>query len=225
MQPYKISSKEDFYPTYKKIAKLIKKYKDSTKLSVIDIGCGGGEIMNLLNNMGISVFGIDPDKKCIELSSKYGKCKQGQISDLGRFYKKNQFDVAIVSHVLEHLENPKAAINKIKYISKKRIIIAIPNLCSLSSFINSILSRTNSDTFHIYGWNYSHLNNFLVEHCDLKIISFHGDYVRLNPIPIRLRRSIPFLLPISKIIRYLELFFGKLFPGLSENFIVITKIK
>ena len=56
---------------------LIKKFNElfiNKSIDALDIGCGSGEMMEVLNNFGSRTFGIDFSKEAIEI------CKKKKIS-------------------------------------------------------------------------------------------------------------------------------------------------
>ncbi|MFO0321508.1 MAG: class I SAM-dependent methyltransferase [Bacteroidota bacterium] len=82
--------------------------------SVIDIGCHAGQITSVIASKAKEVIGIDYNSEAINLANKVFK-KDNLIflnDDVKNFLKGNSksFDVLILSHILEHLEDPKQII-------------------------------------------------------------------------------------------------------------------
>jgi 2-polyprenyl-3-methyl-5-hydroxy-6-metoxy-1,4-benzoquinol methylase len=86
--------------------------------SILDIGCAGGGLLVALRNRGYeNVVGLDPSPACVE------KIKvQGIKAYLGGIFKRpgnldnearKQFDLVILSHVLEHILDVEKAINNV----------------------------------------------------------------------------------------------------------------
>ena len=110
--------------------KLISQVKNLEIESVLDVGCGEGFTLNKLkeNKIGKAHEGIDYSKEAILLGKKtYPNLHvlQGDIYDLK--YKDNSFDLVICSEVLEHLENPQKALRELIRVSKKYILVSVPN--------------------------------------------------------------------------------------------------
>src|SRR5882762_8314726 len=68
---------------------------------ILDFGCGGGEFLTFLNKSGYcNLFGYDFDRKAAAFRLPH-------ISFLSRDeIQRNQFDVIVMNHVLEHVEGP-----------------------------------------------------------------------------------------------------------------------
>jgi ubiquinone/menaquinone biosynthesis C-methylase UbiE len=58
-----------------------------------------------------------------------------------------------LSHVLEHLTNPLLALNEIERVTKKKVVIKVPN----ASYYRFRASSHN----HIFSWNYFTFKNLL----------------------------------------------------------------
>jgi len=96
--------------------------------SVLDVGCGDGDVMAILNNdRKFNVTGIDLFKPFINRARKTGAYKKlliGDIRDLE--FNDGSFDVVLSSQVVEHLKKKEALrmIKEMERIAKKRVIIA-----------------------------------------------------------------------------------------------------
>lgn len=81
---------------------------------VLDIGCGNGGLLSALQERGFAnIAGMDPSAVCVEVLRERGfEAVRGVVGDtpsgLGRF------DLVILSHVLEHLLEPRIAMASLK---------------------------------------------------------------------------------------------------------------
>lgn len=86
--------------------------------SVIDLGCHAGHITSVLAKKVKKVVGIDYDKSAIEFAKKtYHQHNLLFINDeISHYLNENneKFDVLILSHIIEHIENPLDLISKCK---------------------------------------------------------------------------------------------------------------
>ncbi len=98
--------------------------------TVLDVGCGEGFTLARLKKVHIGKVyeGIEKDLVAIELGKKlYPKVtiKEGDIYKLP--YKSNSFDLVMATEVLEHLDNPKKAYRELLRVSKKYVLLSVPN--------------------------------------------------------------------------------------------------
>jgi SAM-dependent methyltransferase len=84
--------------------------------TVLDLGCHEGEITNYLADIAKYVVGIDYNKGYIDLANKtYKKDNLEFICAEAHDYlqaKTKKFDVLVLSHILEHIDEPEAFLKK-----------------------------------------------------------------------------------------------------------------
>lgn len=102
----------------------------SKDAKIMDIGCGAGELLIILKEHGFNnLKGVEPSIECVNrLKSHYDiDCIQGTLLTAPYTEK---YDCVILNAVLEHLSDPREAIEKIKSILKPDGIIYLvaPNL-------------------------------------------------------------------------------------------------
>src|SRR3989344_5076349 len=112
---------------YKELISITKNLNIS---SVLDVGCGEGFTLNKLseNKIGKKLEGVDFQETAIEIGTKthpHLALKQGNI--YGLEYKDNTFDLVMATEVLEHLEDPKKGLLELIRVSKKYILLSVPN--------------------------------------------------------------------------------------------------
>ncbi|MFZ2153316.1 MAG: methyltransferase domain-containing protein [Microgenomates group bacterium] len=96
---------------------------------ILEIGFGGGKMINELNKRLYKVYGIDKSKWARDnLSNKIGKGKV--FASLDSF--KMKFDVVLMYQVLEHIENPDAFLVKLtRYLNNgAKLVVRVPNVNS-----------------------------------------------------------------------------------------------
>ena len=108
---------------------------------VLDLGCGDGEIINILSKeWGSRVLGVeinqDDINKCIH--SGLNVIHQNIDEGLGNF-SDNSFDVVIMSQTIQVLREPKKALQEVTRIGNESIV-TIPNFGYWTTRINLLLS-------------------------------------------------------------------------------------
>jgi len=114
----------------------VKKVITSPRPSLLDIGCGTGWTTSIWQKNGFSVTGLEPS----ETRSRFGQEKyginivQGHIED---YQPKEEFDVIVLRHILEHISNPLTVLRRIKPFLKKEgvLLIVIPNINSIGRYL------------------------------------------------------------------------------------------
>ncbi len=124
---------------------------DLTKLKVVKIGCGNGYFLRSLVNLGFEcVEGIEPDEKSVKFASEVlnvnvskGFVSMDNFCDLPL-----TCDVIVMLHVIEHLHDPVAFIQKlIEKYPEAYFFIEVPDVryekshIELSTFSSSLTAQ------------------------------------------------------------------------------------
>ncbi|AXT18606.1 methyltransferase domain-containing protein [Flavobacteriaceae bacterium AU392] len=111
----------------KKKLKLINSQSLETK-TLLDVGCGTGDFLELAKQNNWNVFGIEPNLKARTIANKKTNNSVYKTEHLLEL-KSNSFDVITLWHVLEHLPNLNEHISVFKKLLKPNgtLIIAVPN--------------------------------------------------------------------------------------------------
>ena len=118
---------------------LNKKKLNNTK--ILDVGCGGGLMSEGMCKIGANVTGIDFVKENINVAKTHSKKNNLKINYIIKDFEKEEisskYDVIIIFEVLEHLNNWKTFIKKIKANLKKNgvLIISTINRNLISKFL------------------------------------------------------------------------------------------
>jgi SAM-dependent methyltransferase len=103
--------------------------------SLLDIGCGSGTFLHIAQNRGFIPHGMDMSSQAVEIIKKqYGyNVRQGEIGK--PLWDAHSFDFITMFHVLEHLTNPR---NALQYAAallqpKGMLIIQVPNISSIQA--------------------------------------------------------------------------------------------
>lgn len=116
---------------FQKRVNLAKKF--AKKGRVLDIGASNGGLLDLFKKEGWETWGVEPSQ-----SSNLARKKGHKV--IREFFEKaslpkNYFDLVIMNHTLEHLENPIRVLNKIHTLLKEKsvVFIDVPNAGGLAA--------------------------------------------------------------------------------------------
>ena len=170
---------------------------------ILDIGCGKCEFLKL-NPYGAEIFGTDIIPETLKEAKEQGI--NVNLGDVNKKlpYKNNFFDGIILSHVIEHIEDPANMFDEIKRISKNdcKLVIVVPN-CSFKEFYN--------DYTHKHPYTKMSLYRILKDNGFKDIKIENGPC--LNPL-------LGILLLFPKLRLLIEKIFGKISPS---EFIAVAK--
>jgi len=144
-------------------------------ISILDVGCGEGFTLNRLkaNNIEEKLEGIEYSEDAIVIGKKiYPEIKitKGNIYKLP--YKDNSFDLVLCTEVLEHLENPEEGLRELIRVSKKYLVISVPNepFFMFAQFVRGKnWSRFGNDIEHINHWTFWQFEKFVKTNSGSKI--------------------------------------------------------
>jgi 2-polyprenyl-3-methyl-5-hydroxy-6-metoxy-1,4-benzoquinol methylase len=132
-QDYVPPSYDDIHPGYQftinKIREVAQQYLSPHQRRVVDVGCGPGILLVDLQRNGFNCLGIDFNPNLVRAANEQFKvpAKVGRVEDLAAMGQR--FDLALLSHVLEHVDNPVALLRNIRDILDPGgiVIIELPN--------------------------------------------------------------------------------------------------
>ena len=106
--------------------------KDLKNLDILDLGCGGGLVSESLSRLGARVTGIDFVENNIRAAKLHAKKNKLHIKyyneDIENLLIKKKYDVIILFEILEHLNDWKKLLYKIKKNLNKNGIIIISTI-------------------------------------------------------------------------------------------------
>ena len=124
--------KNIFAKRFNLLQRFLKKRK---KGKVLDVGCSNGIFLDLFKNIGWETWGVEVSKSADEASKKGHKVKKSYFekTKLPRGY----FDLIILNHTLEHMDDPTKVLTKAKRLLKEDglLFVDVPNAGGLSSRI------------------------------------------------------------------------------------------
>ena len=168
---------------------------------ILDIGCGAGDTGEILTGQGYTVDGITLSEEEKQVAGKVLRnvyvhnVEQGLPNEL-----REQYDVIILSHVLEHICYPQRLLNDIRsrLTPNGILIIALPNLMHFNSRFKLTMGNFRYQEYGI--WDYTHFrwytfrsaqemlkeNNYVVEKADVSgWIPFDHRLKKITPSGLR----------------------------------------
>lgn len=151
--------------------------------SVVEIGCGTGSVLRALQEMNFAreYFCIDLSPAAVGFAR--GSCPAfASRAAAGRAdalpFAGGAFDVAILSHVIEHLDEPLSALQEASRVARF-VVVEVPTEKVLSNFVRTKLLRrpypSIRDAGHVQFWSPRSIVKFLGQEAGLEIVNRHQD--------------------------------------------------
>ncbi|MBP2144650.1 2-polyprenyl-3-methyl-5-hydroxy-6-metoxy-1,4-benzoquinol methylase [Methanofollis sp. W23] len=107
---------------------------------ILDLGCNKGELKQYLDKNRTNYIGLDMKGDGCDI--------QGNLYNLP--FKNQSFDTVTLFEVLEHLENPLAALKEAARVSRSTIVISVPNPYSIIELATLIIRNRNTNApYHV----------------------------------------------------------------------------
>lgn len=102
--------------------------KFSPGKSILDVGCGTGELMTYLKESGFEVHGVEPSGDAAQVAKEKSLCVSNMtVEEFGKH--NNKFDAITIINVLEHVPSPSDVIENLKGMLNKDgiLCVVVPN--------------------------------------------------------------------------------------------------
>ena len=109
-------------------------YLIPTHLSILDVGCGSGLILDYLQQRysKSEIYGIEASQKCCNYFQEHinGQLIAKDVNSNWHLHHKDRFDLIVMRHTLEHFLDPISILKKVTYALKPKgfIYIAVPDM-------------------------------------------------------------------------------------------------
>jgi ubiquinone/menaquinone biosynthesis C-methylase UbiE len=100
---------------------------------LLDVGCGAGEWLLSMREMGWQVEGVDFDENAVRVARKKGlEVHRGSVEQ--QSYPDQSFDAVTMHHVIEHVPDPAGTLTECARLLKPggKLVLFTPNGSSLS---------------------------------------------------------------------------------------------
>lgn len=92
--------------------------------SILDVGSGNCYLSNILcEKYKVTAVDVDIEENCLQISKNLSIVN---ASILALPFACNEFDTVICAHTLEHIKNIDLAINELRRVVKRKLIIVVP---------------------------------------------------------------------------------------------------
>jgi len=118
---------------------------------LLDVGCGNGRYLDGMNKLGWDVKGVEFNENAVRVCRLSGlDVHHGDLFSAN--FEDRSFDVINVSHVIEHVPDPKSFFSELSRVLKKngRLIIKTPNSKALGRALFNTNWYANDVPRHIY---------------------------------------------------------------------------
>lgn len=135
---------------------------------VLDLGCGDGFFLQLLHERNIVGHGLDMSSDGIEKCQSKGlNAEVYDFANMPLLFADNTFDYVVMLDVLEHLYYPERVLAEAARVSKKFVIVGVPNFSALPSRIQVLLGGVPENNKphkgHIFWFNLGNLSRILLD--------------------------------------------------------------
>ena len=127
---------------------------------ILDVGCGHGISSIELNKRGFECIGIEINEQYVQEAQKYIEAYHMRAEKLD--FPGKSFDTAIMLEVLEHLADPYTALKEVVRVTRKNLILSVPNLEPLESLVEyNVIMHHFFECTHLNFFTKSMLERFL----------------------------------------------------------------
>jgi SAM-dependent methyltransferase len=153
--------------------------------SVVEIGCGTGDVLRELSNHKFADSYAGTDVSMSALTAARGKLGDkyfgGFVSDATKLPLPDEaYSVAILSHVLEHLDQPARAAEEASRVADF-VVVEVPTEKVATNLIRKTFLRREyasaSEAGHVQFWSSRSFVKFLQNDCGLEILALQRESI------------------------------------------------
>lgn len=143
--------------------------------TILDAGCGEGFTLDRLSKakIGGSLIGADRSRTALNLGKElFPSLNLAQADIYNLPFKDNSLDLIVCTEVLEHVKNPRMALRELLRVSKKYLVLSVPNepLFSLKNLaIGRNITRLGNTEGHVNLWTAWGFHSFIKQE-EVKVI-------------------------------------------------------
>jgi len=187
-------------------------------LSILDVGCGDGYLLTKLQDKSYTKALFASDLSFSRIKKTRANARKGaflQSSVTAMAFKDNSFDVVTCSELLEHVSDWESALSELIRISKKNIIITVPNEQKLVAVKCVKCGTENYLSGHINSFSENDFLRRINNEARVKIRKFHTIYT-YNKLSLKLNKGLRLFLD------RMAWKLSRLIPFLKPNYLLIV---
>lgn len=150
---------------------------------VLDVGCANGGLLSALRDEGFTeLTGVDPSPMCVRHTQQLGiPAQEGSLFALPTSL--GQFDVVLLSHVLEHVHDLSAAVERVLEALEPigSVYVEVPDAMRYAELLVAPFQDFNTE--HINHFSWLSLANLMARHGLTAIAQGHKTLQAPPPIP------------------------------------------
>lgn len=167
---------------------------------ILDVGCATGKYCKKLEEMGFKCTGVDINPEYIKKARENGiKAYHMDIKNLK--FKDDSLETVLLFEVLEHIDELDIALNEVKRVTSKNILITVPNCGDFHKLkFHGLTYEHMLERDHINFFTKKELENLLSKHFKkFKVIEAEPLAVEIINLPKILRYPIQLLYTLNLI--------------------------
>ncbi len=163
----------------KKAENIVRVCQEIKPVSLVEIGCGTGAVLRMLHAMNFAqqYCCIDVSFSAVRftLNSCHDFAPRALVGSADALpFPDGAFSVAVLSHVLEHLDDPVSALRETSRIARF-VVVEVPTEKVLSNVVRTkVLFRpyaSRADAGHVQFWSPASIAKFLTQDAGMQILN------------------------------------------------------
>lgn len=174
-----------------KALKAVRQYLGGEQKRALDIGCGSGYLLAALKEEGFDCLGLDFNPDMCRIVSEIHRIpvRTSTLEEL--ILEDLRFDLIVLSHVLEHLEEPIQSLRKMRSLLNPRgvLFVCLPNrnfIRQKASLPIGQLSEMDYPPHHVSFWSARALS-YALQEAGFRVIECHS---QSYPEPLQTQHSL-----------------------------------
>ncbi len=153
-------------------------YKHAGK-KILDIGCGHGVYGKELIKKDYEYIGIEANGEYVKEASRHVDARLMRAEKLD--FPDKSIDTVIMFEVLEHLEDPYAALEEIVRVTRKNVLISVPNIGPMVDCVEyNVVMHHFLESTHVNFFTSGMLKRFLKKYFPYVKVSEFGQFFNLS---------------------------------------------